>query len=127
MGLESYFFFHDSHKFLAVTFSVSMFLFFKNIKIHNSRIINTAAASTFGILLIHANSNAMRRFLWCDVFNNVSVYNSKYIVLHSISAVLLVYVVCLVIDSIRITVMEKPLFSKLDKVDFFNKFKIDKE
>ncbi|MDE5780755.1 MAG: acyltransferase [Lachnospiraceae bacterium] len=127
MGLESYFFFHDSHKFLAVTFSVSMFLFFKNIKIYNSRIINTAAASTFGILLIHANSNAMRRFLWCDVFNNISVYNSKYIVLHSVLAVLLVYVVCLVIDMIRITVMEKPLFSKLDKTDFFNKFNIDKE
>lgn len=116
MGIESYFFFHDSHKFLAVTFSVSLFLFFKNINIHNSRIINTAAASTFGILLIHSNGNAMRRFLWCDVFNNVSFYNSKYIALHSVFTVLLVYVVCMVIDLARMRIIERPFFSKLDKI-----------
>lgn len=118
MGLDSYFFFHDSHKFLAVTLSVSIFLFFKNINIRNSRIINTAAASTFGILLIHANSSTMRRFLWGTVFDNVSMYNSKYIVLHSIFAVVMVYLVCLILDMIRIIIIEKPLFKKLDKIDF---------
>lgn len=48
----SYFFVSDSNKILALATGVSAFLFFKNINIGRSKIINTIAASTFGVLLI---------------------------------------------------------------------------
>ncbi len=54
----------NEHKFLALLCSFSLFMLFKNIKIKQNKAINTIAASTVGVLLIHANSDAMRKFLW---------------------------------------------------------------
>ena len=60
------------------------FLHFKNTQLKYSRIINTIAASTFGVLPFHANSNAMRQWLWKDVLNNVGVYSKARMPLHTI-------------------------------------------
>lgn len=89
------------------------FLFFKNIKIGYNKIINTIAASTFGVLLIHANSNTMRRWLWQDTFNNVGAYESGNVVIHAVVSVILIYAVCMVIDICRIKLLENPLIKKL--------------
>ncbi len=72
----AYYFVIDSNKLLAVITSVVMFLWFKNLRIKNSNLINRAASSTFGVLLIHANSDTMRNFLWNTVFKNVAVFRS---------------------------------------------------
>lgn len=109
----SYFFVSDSNKVLALATGVSAFLFFKNIKIGYNKIINTIAASTFGVLLIHANSNTMRRWLWQDTFNNVGAYESGNAVIHAIISVILIYAVCTVIDICRIKLIEAPLMKKL--------------
>lgn len=100
----------NEHKFLAVVSSFCMFMLFKNIKIKTNRVINTIAASTFGVLMIHANSDTMRRFLWQDLLNNTSYYDSSFLVVHAILSVILVYVVCVCIDQLRINFLEKPLF-----------------
>ena len=66
----------DSNTFLAVTTGLSTFMFFKNIKIKYNKFINICGASTFGVLLIHANSNTMRQWLWRDVLDNIGMYSS---------------------------------------------------
>lgn len=109
----SYFFVSDSNKILALVTCVGAFLFFKNINIGYSKIINTIAASTFGVLLIHANSNTMRRWLWQNTFNNVGAYESGNVVIHAVLSVILVYAVCTVIDICRIKLFEAPLMKKL--------------
>lgn len=109
----SYFFVSDSNKVLALTTGVSAFLFFKNVKIRYSKIINTIAASTFGVLLIHANSNTMRRWLWQDTLNNVGVYESGNVVIHAVVSVILIYVACTMIDICRIKLLEAPLMKKM--------------
>ena len=91
------------------------FLVFKNIKIPNNKLINKLAASTFGILLIHTNSATMRSFLWETVFKNVKMYTENYLILHAIGAVLMVYFVCLLLDCIRISFIEKPLFAQINE------------
>lgn len=73
----AYCFVSDSNTLLAVIVGIASFLFFKNIEIKYSRLINTVAASTFGVLCIHANSDTMRRWLWKDIFSNVVMYNSQ--------------------------------------------------
>ncbi len=113
----SYFFVSDSNKVLALATGVSAFLFFKNIKIGYNKIINTIAASTFGVLLIHANSNTMRRWLWQDTFNNVGAYESGNVVIHAVVSVVLIYAVCTVIDLIRIRLVENPIMHQLDKIN----------
>lgn len=51
------FFVFDSNTFLVIVTAIFAFLFFKNIKILYSKVINTIDALTFGVLLIHANSD----------------------------------------------------------------------
>ena len=105
----------NEHKFLALACSFSLFMLFKNVKIKQNKVINTIAASTFGVLLIHANSDAMRKFLRQDVLHNASYYNSPFLIVHAILSVILVYVVCVCIDQVRIHLLEKPLFSYIEK------------
>lgn len=104
-----YFFVADSNKVLALATGVSAFLFFKNLKMGYGKVINTIAASTFGVLLIHANSDTMRRWLWVDVCNNVGAYQGGNVIIHAIVSVVAIYNVCTIIDMVRIRLIEQPL------------------
>lgn len=110
-----YYFVSDSNKILAVLTGISVFCFFKNLNMGYSKIINTIAASAFGVLLIHANSNAMRTWLWEDTLDNVSQYGKSTMILHAIVSVLAVYVIATVIDIVRIQLLEKPFFRMYDR------------
>lgn len=85
-----------------------------------SPIINKISATCFGVLLIHANGDAMRRWLWKDVLNNVGMYDSDLLVLHAILSVLGVFAICSIIDTLRIKLIETPLFNYFDNPN--NKF-----
>lgn len=118
---KAYFLCFQCQTFLALTLSLSLFLLFKNINIKQSRVINTFAASTFGVLLIHANSNAMRTWLWQDFLNVPSQYASPFLPIHFVISVLGIYIVCVGIDYLRIRYVEKPLFKELDKYSSLQK------
>lgn len=119
-----YYFVNDSNKLFAVLCSVSLFVVFKNINTKKTNIyINKVATATFGVLLIHGNSNTMRRFLWYDLLNNDSYYNSQYLWIHAILSVVGVYAVCVMIDLLRIRLIERPLFGLLDKKLFLKSSK----
>ena len=107
-----YFFVADSNKVLALMTGVSAFLFFKNLKIGYSKVINTIAASTFGVLLIHANSDTMRRWLWRDICKNVEVYQGGNVIIHAIVSVVVIYAMCTIVDIIRIRLIEQPLIRR---------------
>ena len=111
----SYFFVQDSNTFLAVTSGACSFLLFKNLKIPYNKFINTVAGSTFGVLCIHAHSDAMRQWLWRDTLNNVGMYASPYMHLLAIGGVLGVFILCNLIDHVRIVAIEKPFFRWWDK------------
>lgn len=107
---KPFYFISDSNKILAVLLALSAFLFFKNVKVGYSKFINTVAASTFGVLQIHANSDAMRKWLWRDVLNNVGMYDSEWLILHAFGSVLTVFTICVLLDLLRIHFIEEPLF-----------------
>ena len=113
-GIE-YYFVSDSNKILALVTAVCAFMFFKNVHIPQSKVINKFAESTFGILLIHANSDTMRQWLWGDVLKNIFYFNSPFLIAYALISVCIVYIVCTVIDQLRIIVVEKPLFKILEK------------
>lgn len=112
-----YYFVTDSNALLAVLTGLSTFMFFKNLKIPYSKFINTVGATTFGVLLIHANSDAMRKWLWRDTLRNVEMYDSQYCILHAVLSVIAVFVVCSLIDFLRIKFIEKPFFVFYDKIE----------
>lgn len=113
----AYAFVFDANNFLAFLTGVASFLFFKNLKIKTRPFINTVATSTFGVLLIHANSGAMRRFLWVDLLKNVDAYISPLMPLHAIGSVIGIFVLCVLIDQCRIHLIEKPCMKLYDRVE----------
>ena len=113
--LFAYRYLSDLNAFLAVMNGLSWFLFFKNIRIRKSKVINAFGGATFGVLLIHANSDAMRRWLWRDTLRNVDVYSSSLVYLHAILSVLEIFMICAGIDIFRQKFLEKPLFSNYEK------------
>lgn len=101
---------NDSNKVLAVISAISFFMLFKNWKIKYNKLINYLAASTFGVLLIHASGQHMRKWLWVNTLNNVNMYGNQLLALHFVGSVLAVYCCCIIIDKIRIRFIEKPFF-----------------
>ena len=113
----AYAFVFDANNFLAFLTGVTTFLLFKNLKLPHSSFINSVAASTFGVLLIHANSGAMRRFLWRDVLKIVEFYSSPLMPLHAIGSVVGIFVLCVLIDQCRIHLIEKPCLKLYDRIE----------
>ena len=94
---------------------VSTFLFFRNLRLRRNRFVNLVSASTFGVLLIHAHSEAMRKWLWKDTLDNVGIYDSAFMPIHAIGSVLAIFVICVLVDRLRIIFVEKPFFKWWDK------------
>lgn len=110
------YFMKETSSFLALVIAICAFCFFKSIKISYSRVINILASSSFGVLMIHANSDAMRRWLWKDLLHVVDQYYSDFFLFHLVASVAVIYAVCTLIDQIRILLFEKPVMANLDKL-----------
>lgn len=106
----------DSNKIFAVLVAVCSFLWFKNLQIKHSKIINAFGAATFGVLLIHANSNAMRTWLWKETVDVVGHYSLPLgsEILFSVGVVLAIFIICNLIDQLRIATLEKWFFRWYD-------------
>lgn len=112
-----YYFVSDSCKLLAFMVGVSVFLFFNNLRLGYVPIINTLASASYGVLLIHAHSGAMRKWLWGEVFGVPEMLAAPFplLVVQAILAPVLVYSICAIIDLTRIRFLERPLFSAIDR------------
>lgn len=98
----------DSNKILALFVAVTSFMWFKDLRIPNSKFINTIAGATFGVLLIHANSDAMRNWLWRKTIDCVGHFSDNFIptVGYAAVMVLAVFSVCAAIDLLRGRLMD---------------------
>ncbi len=103
-------YFCDMNIVTTVIISVLLFLYFKNIKIRQSKIINTLALTTFGIYLIH-DHYLLRNVIWNILFKNELKINSPYFVIISILEVIVVFFGCSFIELIRLKFIE-PLYMK---------------
>lgn len=93
----------------ALIISVCAFMLFKGLNIKQSRFINIVGGCTFGVLIIHANSEIMCEWLWHDVFRNTDFYSTSLIYLHAIIVPIIVFVVCSLIEYIRSRTIENVL------------------
>lgn len=114
--LLPYWFVADSNQIFAVLVSISSFMYFKDVHIKQSKLINTISASTFGVLCIHANSDTMRSWLWRDTLNNVGQYFDANLVPISILSILGVFLVCVILDYVRIHTIERYTLRVVDKL-----------
>lgn len=114
---------NNSNKLFALAVGVFMFLFFRNLEIKQSKFINMIASTTFGVLCIHASSDAMRTFLWKDLLNVREAYNFTLagVVFHAVISLIFVFTACSLIDIIRIKLIEKPVFGWLRRFGWLYK------
>lgn len=105
----------DSNVVLALVTAVCSFMYFKDLKMKHSPIVNAVGASTFGVLLIHAHSDTMRQWLWRDTLDNVGVFSSDFLEMHALVSVIGIFIVCIIIDYVRIHTLEKWAFKYVDK------------
>jgi hypothetical protein len=115
VGREFFFFVADSNTALALATGFSAFMFFKNWKLRYSPLINGVASTCFGVLMIHAQNETMRRWLWQDVCNTVGAYGKSWMVLHAVGCIIAIFAVCSLLDFIRIRCIETPFFVLWDK------------
>lgn len=71
----------------------------------SSKLINRIAGSVLGIYLIHDNP-LVRKFIWTMWYPNLDYLNTWYFPLFMIGKVILVFLLCLVIDQLRIRFIE---------------------
>lgn len=123
----AYRFVSDSNTFLAFAVGLCSFMFFKDLKIKQSKIINIIGGSTFGVLCIHANSNNMRNWLWGTVLNVKGAYIFPWskLVLFSVLSVIGVFVICSLIEVLRQRLIEKKILYCLESIYHWgvNKFR----
>ena len=108
-----YTFVADSNKIIPLLTAVSSFMYFKDLKIPQSKLINAIGGATFGVLLIHANSDAMRQWLWKETVDCVGHFGSSLLwtLGYAIISVLLIFIVCVGIDWFRGKYIEPHLMS----------------
>lgn len=113
-----YYFISDSNKILALAISLCSFMWFKDLRIPYSRLINTIGATTFGILLIHANSDAMRQWLWRETVDCVGHFGDSLLwtLGYAILSVLIIFTVCSGIDWFRGKLIEPWLTNAFTKI-----------
>lgn len=112
------FFVSDSNKIFALGIAVSSFMWFKELKIPHSPLINTIGASTFGILLIHANCETMRTFLWKETFSNHSHFSADalYNIGYALIVVSIVFIGCSILKILRSKYLENPIINTTTKI-----------
>ena len=119
INIHPYFLVIEPNKILAVITSVCCFNFFRNLKMPYSRTVNAIASTTFGILLIHAHSDVMRRWLWRDTLDVIGQQSFPCPILLAVMSVASVFVLCSIIDYLRIVLVEKHYMKLVDR--FFEK------
>lgn len=119
----AYRFVSDSNTFLAFAIGFCSFMFFKDLKIKQSRVINTIGGSTFGVLCIHANSDTMRKWLWGTVLNVKGAYSFTLgkLVLFSLISVLGVFAICSIVEIMRQKLIEKKVLNRIEKTTVYNR------
>ncbi|MCO4635032.1 hypothetical protein Si037_01640 [Streptococcus infantarius subsp. infantarius] len=113
--LEHATYFFEMQKLPILIISILLFLGFLKIDIGSNRVINIVASATFGVYLIHDN-NYVRVFLWENLFKNASFARSDYLILYSILVIILVYIVCTLIELMRIYLIEKRYMPWLTRI-----------
>lgn len=116
---EPFYFVADSNQIFALLIGFTTFMWFKDLDIRQSRIINLLGGATFGVLLIHAHSDTMRQWLWFDTIDMTGHYHALgpgMMLLYSAGCVAAIFMVCALVDIARSRYIEPWLNPKVERL-----------
>lgn len=108
------YFINNGFSFFVIIIASCIFNLFKNMNIKNNKLINIISSTTFGIYLIHTCKN-INDYLWINVLKTNLFYESSFMFIHEILSVIVLFIFCSLIELIRLYLIEKPLFKRIDK------------
>jgi len=111
-NVSTYYF--GMNKLPVLVTSILLFMAFKNLNVKYNKFINIIASTTFGIYLIH-DHKLVRHYLWITLLNNATYSDSIIIFTHAVTSILAVFVVCGIIEFIRIYSLERLWIKILSK------------
>lgn len=101
------------YKYPTLLISIVLFLSFLNLKINNSKIINTIGKSTFGIYLLHDHM-ILKNYIWNKLFKVNELYYQKTFITKSIIIALIIFASFSLIEYIRM-IIENKIILIIDK------------
>ena len=112
----------DIYYILIFVLAIFIFLYFKELKIKQNKVINFFAKGSFAVYLIHDNPN-LRNLIWKDILkaSNFCYSNLGILILHMIFSVCMIYLIGCVIEIIRINLLEKTILKIKTLEKFENK------
>lgn len=109
---------------IMLILSIYVFIYFKNKNIKNNKILSILAKSSFAVYLIHINV-IIREYLFYNIIKIQNYYNVNLFILmgYVLIVSVTIYLVCTLVEFIRIKLIEEPI----SKIKIFNKYfeKID--
>ena len=97
--------------------SVAIFMLFKSISIPHSKVINKVATYTFMVYLIDVNS-PFNIFLYRKLFHSNEYWNSNLMIVNMIVSIAGIYVICLLIETVRRILFGKIESTLLSRIDY---------
>ncbi len=88
--------------------SIAIFMIFKSISIPHSKLINKVASYTFMVYLIDVNL-PFNLVLYRRLFHSNDYWNNNLMIINMVVSIIGIYVICLVIETVR-----RILFSKIE-------------
>lgn len=92
--------------------ATAIFVIFKNWKISYNKVINSIASTTFAVYLIHDNG-VISSWLWSSLIRADRFYDSMLLIPHMLITTIVIFVVCGLLEHIRINLLEKRFMKKL--------------
>lgn len=99
--------------------SLCLFLFFKSIDIQHNKSIQYMASFSLGVYIIHTNPFIMK-YIYQNIFKTIDFYTSNYLVLHLFVTILIIFGLCIILDSIRKFVFSQTIDKILNKIKCLN-------
>lgn len=94
--------------------SLSIFAIAINRKEFNNSFINYISSSMIGVYLIHDNF-ILRNIIW-NKLNLLGMYTTYNFWIYEFFVVCFIFIICVLIDKMRIFILEKPIMNKIEKI-----------
>ncbi len=105
------YFIFDANKATMLVCSVCIFIAFLTFKIPYARLINYFGGASLGILMIHANCDAMRQWLWRDTLDVPGQIDNPWLLVHMLAVCMAIFIICGTIEIARKQILEEPIFN----------------
>lgn len=109
------YFIFDANKATMLVCSICIFIAFITFKIPYMKWINYFGGASLGILLIHANCDAMRQWLWCDTLNVPGQIDNPWLLAHMLAVCMAIFIIGGTIEIARKQFLEEPMFNAAKK------------